>query len=256
MNSGQSAEAISLARRGIALIEERRKQRGLSSLEEIRFAALSYKLGQLLGMHDQPNEMRPCEAIPHLQNTLVPYEQRYRLTPKAINALVLLGSALNGLASAQALCGHKEAIATAQRAVDLYGVERANSNPNLELTLGLAHLYVGDPAQAKRHLQNASAQSSIATEYLAEIAFRQGDLGQARQLLAAARQEREKTLKQPSFSQRIDAYRQAANLARAVGYGDPAPGLKQQAIEYLKDFPLHGAAASVDKLRVQLQSLK
>ncbi len=256
MNSGQSAEAISSARRGIALIEERRKQRELSSLEEIRLAALNYKLGQLLGMHDQPNEMRPCDAIPYLQRTLVPYEQRYRLTPKAVNALVLYGSALNGLASAQALCGHKEAIATAQRAIDLYGVERAGSNPNLELTLGLAHLYVGDPGQAKRHLQKASAQSSIATEYLAEIAFRHGDLVQARQLLTAARQERQKALKQPSFSQRIDAYRQAANLARAVAYGDRTPGLNQQAIEYLKDFPLKGAAASVDKLRAQLQSLK
>ncbi len=254
--SGQAAQALAFNRLGLELTGERKKLGELRNDEELRLASLNYKMGQLLGMHDQPNEMRPCDAIPYLQSSISPYEQRLRLTNHSVNATVLLTSSLHSLSAAQALCGLKEAISTAERAKAAYGAERASSNSNLDLALGFAHFQVGDLDQAKRYLESATARSILASEHLAEIAVRKGNTAEARQLLAKARKEREPLLKQPSFNQRFDMYRQAANISRSIALGDSTPGLKQQALDLLRVFPLKGAAASVDKLRTQLQSLK
>ena len=253
---GETAQAVSLIRLGIDLGVERRKRSELSGVEELRMATLNYKLGQLLGMHDRPNEMKPCDSIPYLQSASNHFEQRFRQTNGSVNSLVLFTSALYSLSGAQALCGLKEAIATAEKAKAVYGADRATSNSNLDVGLGFAHLHVGNLDQASRYLRSAAARSVIATEYLAEIEAKRGNMVEARHLLAQAREDRNPMLKQASYDKRIDMYSQAANMTKALLLGDPTPGLKQEALALLNVFPLKGAAASVDKLRTQLQSLK
>jgi tetratricopeptide (TPR) repeat protein len=253
---GETAQAVSLIRLGIDLAEERRKRTELSGVEELRLATLNYKLGQLLAMHDRPNEMKPCDSIPYLQSASNHYEQRFRQTNGSVNSLVLFTSALYSLSGAQALCGLKEAIATAEKAKAIYGADRATTNSNIEVGLGFAHLHAGNLDQARRYLESASARSVLATEHLAEIEIRKGNMVEARRLLAEAREDRNPILKEASFDKRIEIYCQAANMTKALLMGDPTPGLKQEALALLNAFPLKGAAASVDKLRTQLQSLK
>ncbi len=253
---GDAAQAFTFNRLAIEMTEARKKLGELRNDEQVRLAAMNYNMGELLSMYDQPNEMRPCEAIPYLLQSTATYERQHLEAPKSINLLVLLSASLNNLAGAQALCGKKEAIATAERAKTIYGTNRARTNPNLDLALGVAHFQVGDLDQAKRYFEAIKAQDLTATEYLAEIAARKGNTAQARQLLADARKKREPLLNRPAYSQRFENYRQASNLSRAIQLGDASAGFRQQALELLKVYSLKGAAASVNKLRAQLQSLK
>ena len=252
MYIGDAAQAFQFNRLGMEVTESRRKLGSLRNDEEFRFAALHYNLGELLAQPDQPNEMKGCEAIPHFLIAVSNYEKQLQLAPKSVNFLVLLTSALNGLSGAQALCGMKEAIATAERAKIVYGTERARTNPNLDLALGFAHLHVGDLDQAKRHFETIRNQDPTALEYLAEIAVKRGSTVEALQLLSTARKQRQPLLNISSYSQRFENYRQALNLSRAIELGDLSPGFRQQALDLLKVYSVQGSAASVDKLRNQL----
>jgi hypothetical protein len=250
---GRHQFAMEQVEKGLALFEARRKPGGLLANQQMRIGALLIGRAQLRAALYQPSEERPCEAINDAKRAVEGYEELHRAAPKSANYLVNLTSGLQLLSDAEANCGRLEAIQTAQRAKELYEASGYGENTNLDLHLGLAHLRVGQLEIAKRLLERVHSSELLALELSAEIAVKQGDKAGARKLLALSRERREPLLKKPSFQLRDRIYEQARNISVALSIGDVTPGLKEKARALLAQFPEHGSAPSVDRLRLELR---
>lgn len=238
---------------GIRAAEAGLKRDGLTPDQELRYATLRNDRGEMMFSLGQPSDLRPCEAIVDLQYSADVMLRLLRDGGRTANILVSATSALHNLAEAQAVCGKKEAIETSEKASQIYGAGATRSNPNIDLNLGIVHLYVGSLDEARRHFEAVRKADPEGSEYLARIALREKDSALAIRLLAEARQRREKLIAQSSFTRNFEMYRQAANMALAIEAGDTTPGLRQRALEMLKIFPETNTAASIGKLRRQLR---
>ncbi len=250
---GRHQFAMEQVQKGLALFEAHRKPGELIANQQMRLGALLVGRAHLHSALSQPSEERPCEAISDVIQALAGYEKLHRTAPKSANYLVNLTSALQQLSDAEANCGKPGAILAAQRAKELYEASGYGANSNLDLHLGLAYLRMGQIETAKRLLKGVQSSELMAPELLAEIAIKQSDRKEARQLLAASRDRREPLLKKPTFNQKDEIYQQARNIAFALRIGDATPGLKEKGRALLAQFPAQGCAPSVDRLRLELR---
>jgi len=246
----RSLENIQIA---FDLITDKSRRAELSNDEEVRLANVLCNYGQSLFMIDQPSDLDPCAAMTRFEKASRIYERFLRIAGRSVNLLVTGTTALNALSSAQAFCGHKDSIRTAERAIQLYGAGSQPSNPNNALSLGVAQLQAGLLDDAARSFDTITATDWTATEYLAEIELKRRNPQKAVQLFAKARKLREPDLNLPSYRQRFEKYRQANNILRAIAAGDSTPALRDQAREFMKVFPATGAGAAVEKLRAALR---
>jgi serine/threonine protein kinase len=238
---------------GLKAFDEVRARGEMTGDQQVREVSFIDEMGEIFSSPDQPEEEDPRAALPWLEKAVE--IQLHLLNQGASSAGRIIGatSALHLLSAAQARLGMKEAIATANKAIEVYSSRSRRENPNLTLYLGYAHLRLGNLAAARKEFEQIRSSEVTAIEYLAEIEHASGNDTRALALLAEARKAREADLKRPSFTTRFDRYRQASNIARALAWGDTTPGLRKQGLAFLSDFNPATEAASVTRLRRMLQ---
>lgn len=209
--------------------------------------------GVQLSQAASPNEERHCEAIADLQYAVDGQSEVFAQDPKSINRMIQVVTALQMLSASQSLCGKREAIAMAQRAIEVFNRDKKRYNPDLEWHLAFAHLRLGQIAEADRVLATIEKPDANILELKGEIAIARNRMEDARRLLAAARAARQPELKAKNFEQLFVNYRQAANIRLALRAGDTTPGLRQQALDLLAPFPETGVARSIVRLRSELK---
>jgi hypothetical protein len=200
-----------------------------------------------------PSEERHCDAIPELQFAADGQGEIYRQDPKSINRMIQAVTALQMLSASQALCGKREAVATAQKAIDLFNRDKQRTNWDLQWHLAFAQLRLGQVKEASATLAQVTQPDAAILELQAECALAQRQPAQARQLLAAARKIRAPQLNSKSFERNLYFYQQAQNMALALRAGDSTQGLREEALKLLDVFPKTEVARSIIRLRNELR---
>ncbi|MCX6613212.1 MAG: serine/threonine-protein kinase [Acidobacteria bacterium] len=221
--------------------------------DEVRVFTAHRDLGIQYFQFGHPSEDRPCEAIPHLRIGAEGSYDVYRQDPKSINHMINTVANYQMLSAAQALCGKREAIATAHLASEIFNGDKKRINWDLYWTLAFAQLHLGFPGEAEATLAQVPDPDFQILELQADLAARKNNLDQARKLLAKARTKRAPALRIKNFQRYMYTYQQAQNISSALQLKDPTPGLREEGLKLLSIFPETDVARSIIRLRNELK---
>ncbi len=241
---GRVSQGIAFAKAGLTA-----GTRSVRREDSIRVASLQRQLGELMSWPLQPNAEMPCEAIPILdsvaKSTLAVLDE----DKSQVNLRVQTMTMFSRLAAAQALCHKPEAIASAQRAVDIYRVGGLQPIPSQLMPLAFSHFHLGHAEAALQILQPLIANDPSSADLYAVIMLARGDAVSARRLLATTRPMRRKIMDRHGFDFYITAYELATNIALALQANDATPGLREEGVKLLALFPVDEGARSLERLR-------
>lgn len=236
---GRSSEAAESAREGLRIAEETRKEFGADSAFRRRESMLRFELGSSF------SQERACEAETQ-------FEQSWALDvpEESQNAPMLAGIGLQWMA-ARAACGKPLPAEVLGKLRPLAAMNRAGL-AKLEAAIAESEWRRGQKDAARQRLAAWLAQHGASEDVLelqARFHHGAGAREQAWWALREARRLRAPSLEQASPLVHRRRFDQAANLVRAIEWGDPQPGLRAELRTLVSRWPQHALGQELERIR-------
>lgn len=209
--------------------------------------------GMALSLSDAPSDERHCEAVPLLRMAAEGQLQQFNEDSKSINRMIGATTAYQFLSAAEAKCGLKEALQSAEQAIAIFNRGRRRENSSLDFHKAFAQFHLKQYDQAESFLKGITNPSAQLLELHAELALVRRQKEWALAMLTKAREQRRKDLSVLSSEWYLARFRLAQNIALSLRAGDTTPGLRREALQLLEVYPERGVFKSILKLREELK---
>jgi serine/threonine protein kinase/tetratricopeptide (TPR) repeat protein len=243
---GRPEASLAAAREGLAIADKNRDKNAGDVMFARRESFLWSHVAAALGSPGVISLGRWCEAIPHKEKALAmrPYDS----TEGPLKA----GLGLE-LLQTQALCG-KGLNAALVKEVQGWLGGHAEGLAELEQALAVDEFAHGKKAAARARMlalaeQWKGAAGFGALEILADFAWADGQRVKAWEYLRKARELREPSLTENSYFLFTRRFQMAQNLARAMQWGDPDPGLRTALRRVVGTWPEWKLAGELEAIR-------
>lgn len=244
--SGRVEESIEEVKRGLAVIERNRAKVAGDVMFVRRESFLLNQWGLSLAGLGVPSLGKWCDAAEKAEKALA------IRPPDPRDAPVLAGMSLT-LLEAKAMCGQRLEPALLEKVRGYLG-GHAEGGSEMELSLGLEDWKQGRRAAARKRLtavgeNGAGSARSWAWEALAEMAREDGAREESFSCLRKAREARAEAVREPSPNLLARRFEQGVNLAKAIEWGDPAPGLRDELRKMVALWPAGRLAEELEHAR-------